>query len=102
MRYAFKLQIWSGQEEEYDERHKAVFPDLLGAFSQAGIRTYSIYRDGTTLFAYLEADDVPKALAKVNASEANSRWQQYMADILKPFLSGATAEPLSEVFHFES
>ncbi|MCY0880131.1 MAG: L-rhamnose mutarotase [Firmicutes bacterium] len=102
MRYAFLLQIKEGTEAEYDRRHQAVFPDLLAQFRQAGIRTYSIYRDGTTLFAYMEADDIEGALKAVEASEADQRWQAYMADILVPFPTGSRTKPLPEVFHFES
>jgi L-rhamnose mutarotase len=102
VRHAFKLAIRPGTEAEYDRRHQAVFPDLLEAFREAGIRSYSIYRDGTTLFAYMEGDDLPRALARVDATEANRRWQAFMADILVPWPSGQMSETLPEVFHFEA
>ncbi|MCY0898657.1 MAG: L-rhamnose mutarotase [Firmicutes bacterium] len=100
MRHAFKLKIKDGTEEEYERRHRQVFPELLQVFRDAGIRSYSIFRDGTTLFAYMEVDDLPKAMAAIQESEANARWQQYMADLLVPFDTGNLSENLPEVFYF--
>jgi L-rhamnose mutarotase len=100
MRHAFKLRINPGSEAEYERRHQAVFPELLEVFRQAGVRSYSIFRDGTTLFAYMEVDDLAKAMAMIQESEANARWQRYMADILVPLDTGNLSEDLPEVFYF--
>ncbi len=102
VRYGFKLAIRPGTEAEYDRRHQAVFPELLDVFRRAGIKTYSIFRDGTTLFAYMEVEDFDRAMALIEQSEANRRWQTYMQDLLIPVESGHMSWPLPEVFHFSS
>lgn len=99
-RFGFKLQIRSGCEEEYKRRHQAVYEELLAAFGEYGITTYSIFMDGTTLFAYMEAEDVQKALAALDETPANIRWQKYMSDILIADENGQTVQPLEEIFFF--
>lgn len=100
-RVSFVLQIKEGMEDEYEKRHKVVYADLLDAFAQVGIHTYSIFRHGCTLFAYLEADNFTLAMSELSANPANLRWQEFM----KPIMEQGGDEPLkviSEVFHFES
>ncbi|MCY0888283.1 MAG: L-rhamnose mutarotase [Alicyclobacillaceae bacterium] len=99
-RIGFKLRIRPGTEAEYKERHKAVYPELLSAFEDYGIQSYSIFMDGTTLFGYIEADDPEAALRALDENLANRRWQQYMSDILLADERGVTLCPLEEVFYF--
>ena len=102
MRHAFKLKIRPGTELEYERRHREVYPELLQVFHDAGVRTYSIFRDGLTLFAYMEMDDPEETMRIISSSEINAQWQTYMSDILAPFRSGNAMEILPEVFHCES
>ncbi len=101
-RAGFKLTIRPGSEEEYKKRHLAVHQDLLHAFEEHRIRTYSIFMDGNTLFAYIEAPNVAEVFESLNAHFANIRWQQFMSDILIPNAFGMTMQPLEEVFFFKS
>ncbi len=102
MRYAFKLRMKSGTEDEYVRRHRSVYPELLQVFQKAGVKTYSIFLDGTTLFAYMEMDNPEETLQIINEAEINAKWQDYMSDILVPIGEGQTTETLPEVFHFEA
>ncbi len=102
MRHAFKLAIRPGSEQEYERRHREVYPELLQVFRDAGVKTYSIFRDGLTLFAYMEMDDLEETMRIIGSSESNARWQEYMADILVSSPSGNAMETLPEVFHFEA
>ena len=99
MRHAFRLFIKPGMEEEYDRRHRAVDPELLQVFREAGVITYSIFRDGAELFGYLEirGDDVTSVLSNIGKHPSNKRWQRYMMDLLD-----YSHEPsaLEEVFVF--
>lgn len=101
-RHSFKLRIREGSQEEYRKRHQMVYPELLQAFQEAGISTYSIYMDGTTLYAYMEVEEFDSAMKHLDSHPANLKWQEMMADILIPNAKGETMEPLPEVFHFES
>ncbi len=103
MRYVFKLAIRSGTEHEYERRHREVYPKLLQVFRDAGVKTYSIFRDGVTLFGYMERD-APKErrCASSVPQKLMHNGQAYMSNILVAFRSGNTMETLPEVFHFES
>src|SRR4051794_18526832 len=100
MRYGFKLKIRPGTEEEYIIRHQNVHGELLQAFKEYGIKTYSIFMDGTTLFGYIEADDVTESMRRIGETKANVIWQQFMADIIINE-EGSSGE-LKEVFYITS
>lgn len=99
-RGGFKLTIRPGTEAEYKERHQRVYQELLDEFQAYGITTYSIFMDGCTLFAYMEAADIERVFAQLAETPANMRWQAFMSDILVPGENGETMQPLEEVFFF--
>ena len=101
-RFGFKLTIQPGAEEEYLLRHQTVYPELLQAFREVGIKTYSIFMDGLTLFAYMEVDDFETAMETLNKHPANIKWQKFMSDILIKDASGLTMQVLPEVFFFKA
>ena len=43
-RYAWVLEVRPGYEEEYVRRHHEMWPEMVGALREAGIRNYSIFR----------------------------------------------------------
>lgn len=102
-RIAFTMRIHPGTQEEYRRRHQAVWPELLADLTAAGCRNYSIYLRGEELFAYMEVEDFSAFLQKMAASDASSRWEQQMSDILIRDLDRATGFPptLEEVFHLD-
>lgn len=101
-RYGFRLRIKPGTEEEYKKRHQAVYSELLQAFKDYGIQTYSIFMDGTTLFAYMETEDINSVMKALEENEANKKWQTHMSDMLIPDDDGVTMVPIDEVFYFHS
>lgn len=88
---------------EYQARHDAIWPEMSEMLVAAGMRNYSIYRLGTQLFAYCEVDDWAETQRRIAASTVNTRWQAYMADILRFPLNPTTAQPylLEEMFHLD-
>jgi L-rhamnose mutarotase len=102
-RICFCLQVKRDRLEEYRERHRAVWPEMLEALRQAGWRNYSLFlRDDGLLVGYLETPDFDRALRLMAATEVNRRWQTEMADFFEG-LPGRHADqqmqPLPEVFH---
>ena len=81
-RKSFKMFLIAGYEHEYKRRHDEIWPDLADLLHAAGIRNYSIFLDGLTLFAYLEAEDLA-LLDILAAQEPMQRWWAYMADIME-------------------
>ena len=103
-RIAFRLTVKPGKLEEYARIHANVWPELLADLHVAGYRNYSIFADGHELFGYLECDDWAAAQSAMATSDANHRWQAFMADYLEsPPDPDATGEMpiLRQVFFME-
>lgn len=81
-RIAFRLRVKPDRLDEYIRIHAEVWPELLEEMSAAGYRNYSIFADGPELFGYLECEDWAAAQRHLAASEANRRWQTWMAEYL--------------------
>jgi L-rhamnose mutarotase len=103
-RYCFSLQVRPDRMEEYAERHRAVWPDMLAALAATGWRDYSLFlRNDGLLIGYVEADDLTTAQAAMAATDVNARWQAEMAPYFTQ-LEGAPDEGfvlLREVFNLD-
>jgi L-rhamnose mutarotase len=104
-RVCFRLQVKPDRKEEYAARHAAVWPEMLQALPAAGWRNYSLFLgDDGLLVGYFETDSLSEALAGMEATEVNARWQAEMAEF---FVDLGDARPdtgftrLAEVFHLE-
>ena len=89
--------------DEYRERHKDVWPEMLAALREAGWGNYSIFlADDGLLVGYLETDDYAAALARMAATDVNRRWQAEMAEF---FVSDGPPDQsflrLAEIFHLD-
>ena len=91
--YAWILEVRPGYEEEYVRRHQEIWPEMVGALREAGIRNYSIFRHGLTLFGYFETDDIEKTQEYLANSETNQRWSEWMDPIMKVDLDPTTQFP---------
>jgi len=102
-RICFVLQVKPDRLEEYKRRHRAVWPDMLAALSQAGWNNYSLFlRQDGLLVGYLETDDFERARTRMAQTDVNRRWQNEMADFFIQAggkLPDRAMEPLEEVFH---
>ncbi|BFM05142.1 L-rhamnose mutarotase [Halioxenophilus aromaticivorans] len=100
---AFVMQLKAGHEQEYQQRHDAIWPELVVELKNAGIHDYTIFLHPTTLqlFAVLKRspshtmDDLP-------SQPIMQKWWQAMADIME---TNADASPiatdLTNVFHLD-
>jgi L-rhamnose mutarotase len=104
-RVGFVLKVKTNRLEEYKERHKAVWPEMLAALRETGWHNYSLYlQDDGTLFGYLETPDFKKALAGMGEKEINTRWQAEMAPFFESMDGSKPDEGmlrLEEVFHLD-
>ena len=92
-RYAWVLEVRPGYEEEYRRRHEEIWPEMLDALREAGIRNYSIFRHGLTLFGYFETDDLRGTQEYLASSETNERWSEWMGPIMKVEIDPSTEFP---------
>lgn len=81
--YAWILEVRPGYEDEYKRRHAEIWPEMVEALKSAGISNYSIFRHGLTLFGYFETDDLKSTIEKLNQSEVNGRWGEWMDPIMR-------------------
>jgi L-rhamnose mutarotase len=91
--YAWVLEVRPGCEDEYKKRHDEVWPEMLAALVNSGIRNYSIFRHGLTLFGYFETDDLARTIAILKDDPINARWGETMAPIMKIETDARTGFP---------
>lgn len=104
-RVGFLLKVRPEKLDEYKERHKTVWPEMLEALRETGWRNYSLFlRDDGLLFGYVEIEDFDAARAAMATKEVNARWQADMAPFFEQ-LDGLRPDEgmmrLEEVFHLD-
>ena len=62
---------------EYEEYHKAVWPEILHSIKDSGITRLDIYRVQNRLFMIIEASDFFTFEAKAIADAANAKVQEW-------------------------
>ena len=102
-RVGFLLRVRPDRLEEYRARHRAVWPEMREALAATGWRNYSLFLAGDGLLVgYLETDDFAAAVAGMEATDVNARWQAEMAEFFE-LPSGARPDTglqrVDEVFH---
>jgi L-rhamnose mutarotase len=102
-RICFVLQVRPDRLQEYKERHRQVWPEMLAALRETGWSNYSLFlRHDGMLVGYLETEDFERARAAMAQREVNERWQREMGDFfVQPdgVLPDRAMHPLEEVFH---
>ena len=98
-RVCFQLHVRPERMDEYRERHREVWPEMLEALRETGWSNYSLFlRPDGLLIGYLETEDFEAATAAMEATDVNTRWQAEMA----PFFSQELSfERLEKVFHLD-
>ncbi len=82
-RICFTFELHPGMEAEYKRRHDEIWPELVEAIQQAGIRNYTLFRRGLQITAYAECHpDAASAFGKVGASDANARWAAWFEEVI--------------------
>jgi L-rhamnose mutarotase len=104
-RICFTLQVDPSRLEEYRRRHAAVWPDMLRALRAAGWHDYSLFlRDDGLLVGCFRTDDLAAAVAAMEATEVNARWQAEMAPFFTDLPGGRPDlgfRVLDEVFNLD-
>ncbi len=102
-RNAFKMFLKPGYEDEYEKRHKALWPEMKQLLKESGVSDYSIFWDRETnvLFGYQKSnsDDSSQDLGNL---EIVQKWWAYMADIMETHEDNSPVSiPLDELFYME-
>jgi L-rhamnose mutarotase len=88
----------------YEELHAAVWPEVLATIARCNIRNYSIFRLGTTLFAYFEytGTDFARDMAIMAADPKTREWWALTEPLQEPSELREPSEwwaRMTEVFH---
>jgi L-rhamnose mutarotase len=82
-RTVFSTRLFPGTEEEYDRRHREVWPEVQAAIRQAGFRTMTVFRRGTDVWYYVECEpDRETAFAAYSAEPIIARWNENLSTII--------------------
>ena len=102
-RVCFVLRVKPDRIEEYKDRHRAVWPEMLDALRDTGWTNYSLFlRDDGLLIGYLETQDFDCARSRMARLEVNQQWQREMAAFFLQAdgqLPDQTMVSLEEIFH---
>ena len=96
-RRAWLLRVKEGKEEEYRRAHANVWPELIQAAQEAGFQNHSTFLLGRTVIAYIEAEDINAAGARMGKSDVKGRWDKAMSGLLEE----PDSPSFEEVFHFD-
>ena len=102
-RAAFVMSVNQGCEQEYEQRHNPVWPDMLDMLKKHGLHNYSIFLHPQTrqLFAVVEYED-QALLDSIAAEPIAQKWYTYMKDMMPTNPDGSPAMiPMKEVFHMD-
>lgn len=83
-RACFIFQLKEGAEEEYKRRHDEIWPELIEAIQDSGLKNYTLFRRGLQVIGYVECHpDIKTAFAKVESTEVNARWDVWFEEIIE-------------------
>ena len=103
IRKAIAWSLYPGMLREFEQRCRAMWPEVIETLRSHGVHNYSIFLQPETriLFVYLEIDDEIRwqAIARTSAFQL---WWHHMADIVptNPDLTPIVRD-LKEVFHLQ-
>ncbi len=103
VRKAFKMKVYPGMEEEYERRHKELWPEMKEMIHEYGGKNYTIFLDKETdiLYGYIELEDAAKWDESADTA-INRKWWDFMADIMETNPDNSpVAIDLHEVFHLD-
>jgi len=93
------MKLKPGQEAEYKRKHDEIWPELVDLLRSQGVRNYSIFRHGLTLFAYLERDVPPP---EGPHDPIILRWWKMMEPYMEYNPDGTPwTETIEEAFHMD-
>ena len=101
VRIAWMMKLKPGNEAIYKQKHDEIWPEMLEAMRRDGVRSFSIYRTGLDLFAYMERDTAPHPDER--PSDLNWRWWEMMAPYMETHPDFSPVQyPLEEMFNFDN
>ena len=99
------LPLNEGQGQRYDELHHSMDTHLLGTINDAGLRNYTLFRNGDLVIGYVEAEeDFLGCLARAEASDTHAAWAAEFAGVFaerNPSGGGSGIKVIAEIWHLD-
>lgn len=102
-RVAFKMFLKPGFEQEYEKRHREIWPEVASLIKESGVYDYSIYWDKDTniLFAVQKTTQDTDSQG-LGVEPVIQKWWDYMKDIMETNPDNSPVSiPLKELFYLE-
>jgi L-rhamnose mutarotase len=100
-RSGFVLHVRPERIDDYLAAHRDVWPEMLDALRASGVRNYTIFRSGDSVFGYFEADDLEASGRYLAAQEVCTRWQDAVAELLQERVPDGGPPALQEIFRLD-
>ena len=103
IRKAFIMSVNAGSEEEYERRHRPIWPELEQTLKDHGAHNYTIFLDASTrqLFGCVEVENEERWNAIANTPICR-KWWAHMKEIMPSNPDNSpVARELREVFHID-
>lgn len=103
IRKAFRMAVHPGRHEEYERRHRPIWPELEAVLKAHGVHNYSIFLDpeDDSLFGYVEVEDEARWDA-IAQTEVCRRWWRHMREVMPANPDDSpVSRDLKEVFHLD-
>lgn len=103
IRKAFLMALRPGNQEEYERRHRSIWPEMQELLRRHGVHNYSIFLEPASerLFAYAEIES-QELWQQIAETEVCRRWWAHMKELM---LVNEDDSPqsvdLKEVFHLD-
>ena len=103
-RFGQRIEVRAERIDDYERLHADPWPGVLDRIRRSNIRNYTIFRDGTDLFAFFEyvGDDFEADMAAMAADPDTQRWWAQTDPMQKPRPDrepGTWWKTLREIFH---
>ena len=103
IRKAFRMSVYEGRFDEYERRHRPIWPELEEVLRAYGVHNYSIFLDPAdgSLFAYVEIESEAR-WAAIAETEVCRGWWRFMREVMPSNADDSPhSVPLREVFHLD-
>lgn len=86
--------------DEYDRRHREMWPELRDLIERSGMRNYTIFRQDDVVVGYAECHPTFAATQSTahDPDGVGARWREHMSDVL---LDDAGTSLAEEVWHLD-
>ncbi|UOQ93352.1 L-rhamnose mutarotase [Halobacillus shinanisalinarum] len=102
-RKAFMMKVYPDQQQEYEKRHKEIWPEMVEELRKHGVKSYSIFLNTKTseLYGYIEIED-EELWSEMAETAINQKWWEYMSPVMETHPDHRPVSfDLQEVFHLE-